>query len=200
MRLSDHQYRSVSAIRGPLLFLEKVFAARLGELVRIESPDGRSLTGEVLKIFGDQVLVQVFGGTHGLDTRHTTVSFSDAVMRAPLGAGALGRVFDGSFKPRDGLPMFIPEFRVPVVGAPINPVARAHPVEFIETGFSTIDGLNTLVKGQKLPIFSCAGLPAREMTDQLLRQARLPDGGPCVLVFVALGLTHFEYQCYRQTL
>jgi V/A-type H+-transporting ATPase subunit B len=200
MRLSEHQYRSVSAIRGPLLFLDRVFAARLGELVRIESPDGRSLTGEVLKIFGDQVLIQVFGGTQGLNTHQTTVSFSDAVMRAPLGSGLLGRVFDGSFRPLDDLPMFIPEFRQPVIGAPINPVARAHPLEFIETGFSTIDGLNTLVKGQKLPIFSCAGLPAREMTDQLLRQARLPDGGPFVLVFVALGLTHFEYQFYRQTL
>jgi len=110
MRLSEHQYRSVSAIRGPLLFLEKVFAARLGELVRIESPDGRMLTGEVLKIFADQVLIQVFGGTQGLDTRRTTVSFSDAVMRAPLGSGTLGRVFDGSFRPRDGLPMFVPEF------------------------------------------------------------------------------------------
>ena len=200
MRLAEHQYHSVSAVRGPLIFLEKVFAARLGELVRIDAPDGRALTGEVLKIFGDQVLVQVFGGTHGLDTRQTTVSFSDAVMRAPLGAGVLGRVFDGSFRPIDGLPMFIPEFRQPVIGAPINPVARAHPEEFIETGFSTIDGLNTLVKGQKLPIFTCAGLPAREMTDQILRQARLPDGGPFVLVFVALGLTHFEYQFYHQTL
>ncbi len=200
MRLSEHQYRSVSAVRGPLLFLDRVFAAKLGELVKIESPDGRLLTGEVLKIFGDQVLVQVFGGTQGLDTRNTTVSFSDAVMRAPLGKGTLGRVFDGSFRPLDGLPMFIPEFYVPVVGAPINPVARAHPEEFIETGFSAIDGLNTLVKGQKLPIFTCAGLPARDMTDQLLRQSRLPDGGPFVLVFVALGLTHFEYQFYRQTL
>jgi len=200
MRLSEHQYRSVSAVRGPLLFLERVFAARLGELVRIESPDSRSLTGEVLKLSEDKVLVQVFGGTHGLDTQHTTVSFSDAVMRAPLGAGVLGRVFDGSFRPRDNLPMFIPEFHMPVIGAPINPVARAHPIEFIETGFSTIDGLNTLIKGQKLPIFTCSGLPAREMTDQLLRQARLPDGGPFVLVFVAIGLTHFEYQFYRQTL
>jgi len=200
MRLAEHQYRSVSAIRGPLLFLDRVFAARLGELVRIETADGQSLSGEVLKIFGEQVLVQVFGGTQGLDTRQTTVSFSDSVMQAPLGAGVLGRVFDGSFRPIDGQPMFIPEFRSPVLGAPINPVARAHPVEFIETGFSTIDGLNTLVKGQKLPIFSCAGLPAREITDQMLRQARLTDGGAFVLVFVALGLTHFEYQFYQETL
>ena len=200
MRLSEHKYRTISAVRGPLVFLEKVFAARLGELVRIETPDGRSMDGEVLKITDDQVLVQVFGGTQGLDTQKTTVSFSDAVMRVPLGDGVMGRSFDGSFRPRDGLPMFIPEFRKPVTGAPINPVARAHPVEFIETGFSTIDGLNTLVKGQKLPIFSCSGLPAREMTDQLLRQAKLPNNDPFVLVFVALGLTHFEYQFYLQTL
>ncbi|MGW8313523.1 MAG: V-type ATP synthase subunit B [Desulfuromonadales bacterium] len=200
MRLAEHQYCSISAIRGPLLFLERVFAARLGELVRIIAPDGRTLSGEVLKIFGSQVLVQVFGGTQGLDSHHTTVCFSDAVMRAPLGTGVMGRVFDGSFEPIDDLPMFIPEFRKPVIGAPINPVARAHPVEFIETGISTIDGLNTLVKGQKLPIFTCSGLPAREMTEQILRQARLPDGGPFVLVFVAIGLTHFEYQFYRQTL
>ncbi|MEJ2471428.1 MAG: V-type ATP synthase subunit B [Desulfuromonadales bacterium] len=200
MRLAEHSYRTVSTIRGPLLFLERVFAARLGELVSITAPDGSLLSGEVLKISGDQVLVQVFGGTQGLDTQRTTVSFTDAVMRAPLGEGILGRVFDGSFQPLDGQPMFIPEFYQPVLGAPINPVARAHPVEFIETGFATIDGLNTLVKGQKLPIFSCAGLPAREMTDQLLRQTRLPDGGPFVLVFVALGLTHFEYHFYQQSL
>ncbi len=200
MRLSEHSYRTVSAVRGPLLFLNRVFQARLGELVNITAPDGRALTGEVLKLSADQVLVQVFGGTHGLDTKTTTVRFSDAVMRAPLGPGCLGRVFDGSFRPRDELPMFVPEKSMPVTGAPINPVARAHPEEFIETGFSAIDGLSTLIKGQKLPIFSCAGLPAREMTDQLLRQSRLPDGGPFVLVFVALGLTHFEYQFYRQTL
>ncbi|MDT8440171.1 MAG: V-type ATP synthase subunit B [Desulfuromonadales bacterium] len=200
MRLAGHNYRTVCSVRGPLLFLDRVFAARLGEQVRIEVPDGRSLNGEVLKIAGDKVLVQVFGDTHGLDTDRTRVSFSDAVMRVPLGAACLGRVFDGSFTPRDGLPMFVPEGWQSMLGAPINPVARAHPVEFIETGFSTIDGLNTLVKGQKLPIFSCAGLPARQLTEQLLRQARLPDGGPFVLIFVALGLPHFEYQFYRETL
>ncbi|PLX73968.1 MAG: V-type ATP synthase subunit B [Desulfuromonas sp.] len=200
MRLAEHSYRTVTSVRGPLVFLDRVFAARLGEQVCIEAPDGRQLGGEVLKIDQQRVLVQVFGDTHGLDTDLTRVSFSDAVMRVPLSAACLGRVFDGSFVPRDDLPMYIPESWQPMLGVPINPVARAHPVEFIETGFSTLDGLNTLVKGQKLPIFSCAGLPARDLTEQLLRQARLPDGGPFVLVFVALGLTHFEYQFYRQAL
>ncbi len=200
MRLSEHSYRTVCAVRGPLIFLDRVFAARLGELVTIVAPDGRRVNGEVLKIDSDRVMVQVFGEAQGLNTRQTTVVFSDAVMQAPLGEGCLGRVFDGSFRPRDGQPMFVAESRRPVTGEPINPVARAHPEEFIETGFSTIDGLNTLVKGQKLPIFTCAGLPAREMTDQVLRQARLPGGGPFVLVFVALGLPYFEYQYYQETL
>jgi V/A-type H+-transporting ATPase subunit B len=200
MRLSEHQYRTVTAIRGPLLFLERIFSARLGEMVRIETPEGLALQGEVLKISEDHVLIQVFGETQGLNTRMTRVIFSDAVMKVPIGEGSLGRLFDGSFRPRDKRPMFIPECRQPVLGSPINPVARSHPYEFIETGFSTIDGLNTLVKGQKLPLFTCAGLPAREMIDQILKQARLVDDGAFVLVFVALGLTHFEYQFYEETL
>lgn len=200
MRLAEHRYRTVTAVRGPLLFLERVFAARLGELVTIVAPDGRPLDGEVLKIERDTVVVQVFGETVGLDADRTMVKFADVVRRAPLGTGCLGRVFDGSFRPRDGLPMFAPAGWQPVSGAPINPVARAHPEEFIETGISAIDGLNTLVKGQKLPVFTCAGLPARELTEQLLLQARLPAGGPFVPVFVALGLTHFEYQHYARTL
>jgi len=200
MRLAEHRYRTVTAVRGPLLFLERVFAARLGELVTIIAPDGRTLEGEVLKIDADHVVVQVFGDTHGLDTERTTVNFADVVRLAPISEGCLGRVFDGSFRPRDGLPMFIAERWQPVSGVPINPVARAHPEEFIETGISAIDGLNTLVKGQKLPIFTCAGLPILELTEQLLRQSRLPNAGAFVLVFVALGLTHYEYHHYSLTL
>jgi len=200
MRLAEHRYRTVAAIRGPLLFLEQVLCARLGEVVTITAPDGREVAGEVLKIDGDQVVVQVLGDTFGLDTERTSVAFADTMTRAPVGEGCLGRIFDGSFRPRDNLPMFIPRQRALVSGVPINPVARAHPEEFIETGITAIDALNTLVKGQKLPIFTCAGLPVRELTEQLLLQARLPGGGPFVLVFVALGLTHFEYHEYIQTL
>ncbi len=200
MRLSEHVYQTVSALRGPLLFLEQAFSARIGELVTIISPEGRQMDGEVLKADGTHVLVQVYGETQGLDCECTKVILQDTVKQAPLGDGVLGRVFDGSFVPRDSLPMFIPEHWAPISGMPMNPVAREHPEEMIETGISCIDGLNTLVKGQKLPIFSCAGLPARELTDQLLRQARLPGGGPFVVVFVAVGLTHFEYTYYRETL
>ena len=181
MRCSEHTYQTVCALRGPLLFLEQVFAARIGELVTVVAPDDRRMDGEVLKADRSQVLIQVYGETQGLDRDRTRVILQDTVKQAPLGEGVLGRVFDGSFVPRDQMPMFIPDHWAPISGAPMNPVAREHPEEMIETGISCIDGLNTLVKGQKLPIFSCAGLPARELTDQLLRQARVPGGGPFVV-------------------
>lgn len=175
MRLSEHIYRTISSIRGPLIFVEKVFSARLGEVVNILFPDGRSMDGEVLKIDGDTVLIQVYGETRGLDIGNSSVVFTDTVKKAPLSIDIIGRVFNGSFIPVDGLPMFIPEKLAPVTGFPMNPSARARPEEFIETGFSCIDGLNTLVKGQKLPIFSCAGLPSKEVAAGILRNAKIKD-------------------------
>ncbi len=200
MRLAEYSYRSIATIHGPLLFLDGVGTARLGEAVRIRYPDGRQQEGEVLKIEGETVLVEVFGETRGLDQEGTRVVFSDAVRRAPLSVDCIGRVFDGSFRPRDGLPMYIPERWAPVTGRPINPAARARPEQFIETGYAAIDALNTLVKGQKLPIFSCAGLPSREVAAGILRQARLPDGGAFVVVFVSLGLTHHDAAFYQSVL
>jgi V/A-type H+/Na+-transporting ATPase subunit B len=199
MRLSEHIYRTTSSIRGPLLFADRIAAARLGEVVRIACPDGESTEGEVLKIDGDTVLIQVFGETRGLDLDAALV-FTDAVKKAPLSLDAIGRIFNGSFLPIDGEPMFIPERWGPITGAPINPTARARPEEFIETGITAIDALNTLVKGQKLPIFSSAGLPAKEMSAAIVRNSRLAGGGAFVVVFVALGLPHHEYAFYLQLL
>ncbi|HEY6007020.1 MAG TPA: V-type ATP synthase subunit B [Geobacteraceae bacterium] len=199
MRLSEHIYRTISSIRGPLLFVEQVFAARIGEVVRIVYPDGATAEGEVLKIDGQSLLIQVFGETRGLDLAASLV-FTDAVKKAPLAPEVIGRVFNGSFLPIDGTPMFIPEQWAPITGAPINPTARARPEEFIETGFTAIDGLNTLVKGQKLPIFSSAGLPAKEMAAAIVRNSRLAGGGAFVVVFVALGLPHHEYAFYMDLL
>jgi len=199
MRLSEHSYRTVSSIRGPLLFAQRVFAARIGEVVRIGYPGGESAEGEILKIEGDSVLIQVFGETRGLDLGATLV-FSDAVKKAPLSPELVGRVFNGSFLPIDDAPMFIPRHWAPITGAPINPTARARPEEFIETGITAIDLLNTLVKGQKLPIFSSAGLPAKEMAAAIVRNARLSGGGDFVVVFVALGLPHHEYAFYMDVL
>lgn len=200
MRLSEHQYRSISSVRGPLLFVEKVFSARIGEFVKIITPQGITMGGEVLRIEENTVLIQVYGDTRGLNIGESLVIFTDLLKTAPLSADVIGRIFNGSLNPIDGLPMFIPERSVPVTGYPINPAARERPSDFIETGISAIDGLNTLVKGQKLPIFSCAGLPAREVAGFILRNARTREEKGFVNIFIALGITHLEYFFYRKLL
>lgn len=202
MRLSEHAYRTLSAIKGPLLFADRIGSARMGEIVRIEG-GGRELEGEILAIDRDEVLIQVFGDSRGLDLGNSRLIFSDSLKRAPLSLDMIGRVFNGSFAPIDGQPMYLPQKWQPILGRPINPTSRARPQEFIETGISTIDGLNTLVKGQKLPIFSCAGLPAKELVAQILKQARAPaaeEEERFLLVFVGLGLTHHEYSYFSRTL
>jgi len=201
MRLSEHVYRTISSIAGPLLFLQKVFNAQIGEVVRVISPDGRMLDAEVLEIEGDTVLIEVFGETRGLDIGRTSVVFTDSVRKVPLSPDIVGRIFNGSFSPADGMPMFIPEKWSAITGAAMNPAARARPEEFIETGFSVIDGLNTLVKGQKLPVFSSSGLPSKELVSGVLRNARLSAGrGSFIVVFAALGLTFHEYSYYMRVL
>jgi V/A-type H+-transporting ATPase subunit B len=201
MRLSEHIYRTISTVAGPLLFVKNVFSARIGEVVMVHTPDNRNMEAEVLEIDGDTVLVEVYGGTHGLDIERTTVSFTDAIKKVPLSADIVGRIFNGSFEPKDNAPMFIPEKWRPITGAPINPSARARPEDFIETGFSPIDGLNTLVRGQKLPIFSAAGLPSKEVVASILRNSRLADTSrQFVVVFAALGLNFHEYSHYLNVL
>lgn len=201
MRLSEHIYKTISSIRGPLLFIENVFSARMGEMVRILSPDNREMDGEVLKIDGNTVLIQVYGETRGLNMENTSVVFTDSIKKAPLSHDIIGRIFNGSCIPIDNMPMFIPEKWESVMGLPMNPSARARPEEFIETGFSSIDGLNTLVKGQKLPIFSCAGLPSKELSAGILKNAAVKGGKEeFVVVFVAIGLIYHEYSFYRNIL
>jgi V/A-type H+-transporting ATPase subunit B len=201
MRLSEHTYRTISTIAGPLLFVEKVQAARIGEVVRVVMPDGKSTDAEVLEIDGETVLVEVYGTTQGVDIEKTTVTFTDAIKKVPLSPDIIGRIFNGSFLPKDGAPLFIPEKWMPLTGSPMNPAARARPADFIETGITAIDGLNTLVRGQKLPIFSCAGLPSKEVVAFILRNARLAQADRSfVVVFAALGLTFHEYSFYQRVL
>ncbi len=212
MRLSEHKYNTLSSLSGPLIFVQRVFDAKIGEVVKVHSSDGRQVDAEVLEIKGDTVLIEVFGETHGFDIERTSVVFTDSVKRAPLSSEIIGRVFNGSFEPIDGLPMFMPVKWAPITGFPMNASARARPEEFIETGVSVVDGLNTLVKGQKLPVFSCSGLPSKEVVANILRNARLPGGdapseGPVtergsgfLVVFAALGLTHREYSFYMNVI
>lgn len=199
MRLSEHRYATIETVQGPLVFVDHVIEARMGEVVTIEFPDGHLDDGEVLKIDRGAVLIQIVGESRGLDVTRSRVVFTDAVKKAPLAADMIGRVFDGSFRPLDGMPMFVPEGWRPIAGLPINPVARAGPSDPIETGVSTIDGLNTLVRGQKLPLFSAAGLPSKEIAAGILEHAR-SGAGDFAVVFVALGLTHHEYSFYRDAL
>jgi len=201
MRLSEHTYKTISTIAGPLLFVETVQAARIGEVVRVVMPDGRTTDAEVLEIDGKTVLVEVYGTTQGLDIERTTVTFTDAIKKVPLSPDIVGRIFNGSFVPKDNAPLFIPEKWMPLTGAPMNPAARARPADFIETGITAIDGLNTLVRGQKLPVFSCAGLPSKEAVAYILRNARLAQADRSfVVVFAALGLTFHEYSFYQKVL
>jgi len=201
MRLSEHRYNTISSLTGPLVFIQGVTAACIGEIVNVHAPDGRILDGEVLEIEGETVLVQVYGETQGLDIEHTSVIFTDSIKRAPLSTALIGRVFNGSFSPIDDMPMFIHERLSPITGYPLNPVSRARPEEFIETGISVIDGLNTLVKGQKLPVFTCSGLPSKEFVAMILKNAHLPDTqGGFVVIFTAIGLSFQEYSFYMDVI
>ncbi|MEW6427760.1 MAG: V-type ATP synthase subunit B [Thermodesulfobacteriota bacterium] len=201
MRLATHIYRTIASISGQLILVRNVQQARIGEMVAIVAPDGERLTGEVLQISGRNVLVQLYGESRGLDTCSTKVEFTDAVNTVPLSPEVIGRLFSGSFRPIDGLPPFLPEEWAPINGFPMNPVVRAVPRQFIETGIAAIDVLNSLVRGQKLPIFSGAGLPTKELVAAILRHARLEESGAgFVVVFAALGLTFTDYAFYMETL
>lgn len=199
MRLAEYRYSTVQGIRSQLLFVGQVEAVRMGEVVRVIAPDGRELEGEILTVHKNDVLIQVFGECRGLDIHNTTVVFTDTIKQTPLSPTMLNRVFSGSMQPLDNKHMFVPERWWPAGGFPLNPTLRESPREFIETGISAIDGLTTLVKGQKLPIFSCAGLPSRQMVADILKYSRTPKGN-FVVIFVALGLTHHEYAFYMRTL
>jgi len=201
MRLSEHKYRTTSRIAGQLLYVENVHAARIGEVVKVFGPHNIALEGEILEIVRDNILIQLFGETRGLNTEDLEIVFTDTIRQVPLARDIIGRRFNGSFAPLDGLPMFYASEWRPARGYPINPVARLKPEEFIETGISAIDGLNTLVKGQKLPIFSCAGLPAKELVAHILQNARLRESSKrFAVIFVALGLTFHEYSFYLEAL
>ncbi|HKW43074.1 MAG TPA: V-type ATP synthase subunit B, partial [Thermoplasmata archaeon] len=156
------EYRTITEIAGPLIFVEKTEWVGYGELVEVGLPDATRKRGQVLDSSKDIVVVQVFEGTAGID-RQSTVKFLGETIKLNVSREILGRILSGAGEPIDGGPPVVPEKRVDITGAAINPYSREHPAEFIQTGISTIDGLNTLVRGQKLPLFSGAGLPHNEV-------------------------------------
>jgi V/A-type H+-transporting ATPase subunit B len=184
------EYQTVASIAGPLMLVEMVDEAKYGHIVDIELADGSIRHGQILQVENDKVLVQVFEGTRGIDVEKSTVRFLAKPLELGVSPDILGRVFSGLGEPKDGGPAIIPEKRLDINGRPINPYARNYPNEFIQTGISTIDGLNPLVRGQKLPIFSGSGLPHDDMTAQLARQATvLGKGEDFAVVFAAMGIT-----------
>ncbi|KYK23679.1 ATP synthase subunit B [Thermoplasmatales archaeon SG8-52-2] len=189
----DIEYSSVSEVAGPLMIVEGIKDVAYSEVVKIKTATGEERTGQVLEAFMDKAVVQVFEGTKGLDTKNTSARFIGETMKLGVAKDILGRVFDGTGNPIDDAPPIIPDDRRDINGNPINPFSREYPREFIQTGISTIDGLNTLVRGQKLPIFSGAGLPHNEMAAQIARQARvLGREETFAVVFCAMGITAEE--------
>lgn len=187
------EYRTAVAVRGPLVTLERVGDAGYNEVAQLALGERRVGDGQVLEIDRDRATIQVFAGTRGLSLDGVRVRFNHDVARLGVSLDMLGRTFDGAGRPADGGPAVVPAAWLDVQGLPINPVARTHPSEYIETGISAIDGLNTLVRGQKLPIFSSYGLPANELAAQIVVQARVVGAAePFVVVFAAIGITHRE--------
>ncbi|MHA1532836.1 MAG: V-type ATP synthase subunit B [Candidatus Heimdallarchaeota archaeon] len=193
MSNKEIEYTTVSEVAGPLMIVKGIKDVAYNEVVRIKTSSGEERTGQVLEAFMNKVIVQVFEGTKGLDTKNTSVRFIGETMKLGVSKDMLGRVFDGTGNPIDNSPPIIPDNRRDINGNPINPYAREYPREFIQTGISTIDGLNTLVRGQKLPIFSGSGLPHNNLAAQIARQAKvLGEKEKFAVVFCAMGITSEE--------
>jgi V/A-type H+-transporting ATPase subunit B len=191
--IKTKEYKTVREVAGPILVVEGVEGVAFGEVVRIKTPDGENRLGQVLESSKDIAVVQVFEGTSGIDTSETSVRFTGEIMRLAVSKDMVGRFFDGLGRPLDGGPEIISDIKLPITGSPINPTARAYPNEFIQTGISTIDGMNTLVRGQKLPIFSGSGMSHNELAAQIARQARVITSEESFsVVFAAMGITHEE--------
>ena len=190
------EYKTIREIAGPLVFVEKTEPVGYGELVQIAMPDGSTKRGQVLDTSKDIVVVQVFEGTSGID-RASGVKFLGETIKLSVSKDMLGRIFNGAGEPIDGGAPIVPEKRSEIIGAAINPYSRASPHEFIQTGISTIDGLNTLVMGQKLPIFSGSGLPHNDIALQIARQAKtLGSDREFAVVFAGMGITNEEAQYF----
>jgi len=195
------EYKSVKSIAGPLLIVEGVEDIKYEELVEIKIPgeEGTRL-GKVLEASEGKALVQMFESTQGAVTEGAKARFLGETMKLGVSSDMLGRVFDGSGRPIDGRPEIIPEKRLDISGAAINPYSRDYPNDFFQTGISTIDALNTLVRGQKLPIFSGSGLPHNRVAAQIARQAKTKDGSDFAVIFAAMGVTFEEAQFFQSEL
>lgn len=203
--LITREYRTVTGIAGPLLFVEKLKQASLGEMVEIIHPDCEPRRGQVIELSERHAVIQVLEETTGLGVAETRIRLTESAAMMDLSPDLLGRRYNGAGIPLDGLPPIIPDTRMGIIGQPLNPVARDKPSHFVQTGISTIDALTTLVRGQKLPIFSGAGLPAKEVAAQIVCHAKVREGtgtdyagasppgaASFAIVFAAMGITFRE--------
>ncbi|NMA09155.1 MAG: V-type ATP synthase subunit B [Clostridiales bacterium] len=187
------EYRTIQEIAGPLMLIQQVEGVTYGELGEIELPNGETRQCKVLEVDGSNALVQLFDSSAGINLADSKVRFLGHGIELAVSGDMLGRVFDGLGRPKDGGPEILPERFEDINGTPMNPSARNYPSEFIQTGISAIDGLNTLVRGQKLPIFSGSGLSHAELAAQIARQAKvLGTTTPFAVVFAAVGITFEE--------
>jgi V/A-type H+-transporting ATPase subunit B len=187
------EYKTIQEISGPLMVVKKVQGATYDELCEIELPDGSLRRGKVLEVNGDSAVVQLFENAAGINLANSKVRFLGHPLQLAVSGDMLGRVFDGMGQPIDGGPAILPDEYRDINGLAMNPAAREYPNEFIQTGISAIDGLNTLVRGQKLPIFSGSGLPHANLAAQIARQAKVLDGeANFAVVFAAIGITFEE--------
>lgn len=198
MRLPE-KYRTISNLSGPLMMVNKVQDVSYDELAEITLGDGEHRRGRVLEIDQDRALVQVYEGSSGIDVNSTEIRFLGDVLKLPVSKDMLGRIFNGRGDPIDGGAAIIPEAYLDVNGNPMNPFSRDFPSEFIQTGVSTIDGMNPLVRGQKLPIFSGSGMPHNKMAAQIARQATVISGhSDFAVVFAAMGITFEEASFFME--
>ena len=187
------EYRTINQIKGPLLFINHIDSVSYNEMIEILDPSGEIRIGRVLEADGHSCLVQVFTGTDGLDLKHTAIRFTGRTKHLNVSLSMLGRILNGSGEPRDGGLPIQPETSMDINGSPINPVERVKPREFIQTGISALDGLNSLARGQKLPIFSGAGLPGNEIAVQIASQAKVTGMAESfAVVFGGIGITQRE--------
>lgn len=197
--MSQKEYKSISSIAGPLLIVEGVEGAKYEELVEVNVPnESQPRFGKVLDIAKGRAVVQMFASTSGMTASETRVRFKGETLKFGVSEDMLGRVFNGAGQVSDGGPELIPEQRRDIAGDPINPYSREFPNDFIQTGIGSIDVMNTLVRGQKLPIFSGAGLPHSRLAAQIARQANVKDGGEFAIVFATLGVSFEEAEYFRR--
>jgi V/A-type H+-transporting ATPase subunit B len=199
--MKNVEFRTAASLQRGLMVMAGVPGVAVGARVQVRDHAGRLRSGLVIRSAEDAVLVEVFEGTEGVDLERTWVRFLDEPFRLPVSGDILGRIFDGIGQPRDGRPPIISAERRDVNGAPLNPAARAYPREFIQTGISAIDGMNSLTRGQKLPIFSGGGLPHNRLAAQIVRQAQLigDDPGGFVVVFAAFGVSNADARFFEES-